>query len=181
MATKSTTKSASKSTKAQGQKATTGAKVEKVGRTAKGDKNIAETEQAGLNTAKGKGRNAPKGGQQAAPKGGQQAPAAKGKGKGKAAPKGGQQSGQRGRASEFPLTTKVRAAGDVELRENSFAAKVSELAAKPITLEALIESCVAKRKDFFRTSAAAESADAARRSITIRVRDLIRSEYLVVA
>lgn len=171
MATKNTTKSA--------QKATTGAKVEKVTKVSKkAAGNVAATEKAGLKTKPGQG-------QKAAPAGGQQkaaAPKGKGKGKGagkpKAAPKGGQQQGQRGRASEFPLETKVRAVADVELREGSFAQKISAMAAKPITIGELIEAATKKRGEFFRTSAAAESADAARRALTVRIRDLIRNEYL---
>lgn len=167
MATTKTTKSTK-----SGQKATTGAKVEKVTKVSKkAAGNVAATEKAGLKTKPGQG-------QKAAAKGGQQKPAAKGK---KSAPKGGQQQGQRGRASEFPMETKVKAVADVELRDGSFAQKVSALAAKPITLGDLIESCVSKRGEFFRTSAAAESADAARRALTVRIRDLIRNEYLTTA
>lgn len=183
MATKNTKSGQGKSAKSgqgksgQGQKATTGAKVEKVTAVSKkAAANVKATEAASVKTHKGQGQ-AKASGQKPAGKGGQK-PAAKGKAAAKA-PAGGQ---QRGRASEYPLeSTKVRATAGVELREGSFAAKISALAAKPILLNDLIEAAVAKRSDFFRSSAAADSADAARRSLTIRVRDLIRSEYLEVA
>lgn len=158
-AKKTTTKAGQKPAAAKA--ATTGAKVEKIVKgSAKGDANVSATEKAGLKTKPGQG-------QKAAPAKGAKAAAA------------GQQ-GQRGRASEFSLETKVKADPSVETREGSFAAKICALAAKPTTLGALIDHAVSKRSEFFRSSAAAESADAARRALTVRIRDMIRAEYLTV-
>lgn len=169
--------------------ATNGKKVAKVTKS-KAERNVEATEKAGVKT------KAVMGGQQVAPvstqgqvqqpaKGRKAAKAAKAaKGKGKAKGNGvSVQQGQRGRKSDFPLEFTVKACGNPAdyTRDGSFTAKVMAMAAKPITLGALIDAATAKRKEFFRNSTAAESADTARRALTVRIRDLVRSEYLVKA
>jgi len=152
-----------KSTKAADQSVTTGAKVEKIA-AGKGSKAGASKKSTTKSKADADKATKPK----SAPKAGQDKPA-----------KGAAAQGQRGRSSEYPLETKVKA-NDVEFREGTFVGKVMALADKPITLGDLVEKCVAKRNDFFRSSAAASSAEAARREITLRIRFYIRSEYFVV-
>jgi hypothetical protein len=156
----------------------------KVGRISKSERNVAATEKAGVRT-----RQVMSGQQvgEVAVSGQQSKPVRGKKAAAKAAPakKGGKsngasvQQGQRGRVSEFPVDMKVKATTEYEPREGSFAAKIMALATKPTTIGAIIDQATAKRKEYFRNSVCAESADAARRSITIRVRSLLRSEWLL--